>query len=63
MSKKMKIKIEDKIIDREDFFKLLEEGHKELAKLPFEEKIKHLIALQKLADKWGRHRKEIVWKI
>ncbi|MBI4645436.1 MAG: hypothetical protein HY738_02295 [Bacteroidia bacterium] len=44
--------------------KLYEEhqkSHKEQANLPFEEKIKILIDLQKIAYSWGRKKDVIIW--
>jgi len=49
----------------QELFKAKKEYHKNLAKLPFEEKIKILIKLQKLAMGFPSHSNKIriVWKI
>ena len=65
-SEEMKIIMKDnKIITRRELFKRKERFHKELAKLPFEEKIKILVRLQKIAydirKPSGEKRK--AWKI
>ena len=47
----MKIIIKDnRIVTRQDLFKKKEEFHREQANLPFEEKIKILVQLQKIAS-------------
>ncbi|MGB9877369.1 MAG: hypothetical protein ACPLPS_06335 [bacterium] len=51
----------DKILTREEIFKGKERFHKEQAKLPFEEKIKILVELQKIAR--NIKGKGIVWEI
>jgi len=51
MNKEEEIKIvmgDNRIITRKELFKRKEIFHKELAKIPFEEKIKMLIYLQKI---------------
>lgn len=52
-------------ITRRDLFKKKEEFHKEQAKLPFEEKIKILIRLQKIVNsiQKGLNKKHIIWEI
>ena len=53
MNKHEDIKIvmgDDRIITRKELFERKEIFHKELAKIPFEEKIKMLIYLQKIAN-------------
>ncbi len=48
----------------EDLFKAKEEYHQQLAKLPFEEKIKILVRLQEIAKGFHPYsKKNIVWKI
>ena len=49
----------------ENLFKAKELYHKQLAKIPFEEKIKILVQLQKIAHNIGRvsKKKQRVWKI
>ena len=65
-NKKMKIVLSpDKIITRDELFRRKEKFHKEQALLPFEEKIKILVQLQKLANEFkksSRHKKWI-WRI
>lgn len=66
--KKKVIKIvlnSNKIITRDELFRRKEKFHKEQALLPFEEKIKILVQLQKLANsvkKFSRT-KRFIWKI
>lgn len=53
MNKEEEIKIvigDNRIITRNELFKRKEIFHKELAKIPFEEKIKMLIYLQKIVN-------------
>ncbi len=53
MNKEEEIKIvmgDNRIITRKELFKRKEIFHKELAKIPFEEKIKILIYLQKIVN-------------
>ncbi len=53
MNKEEEIKIvmgDNRIITRKELFKRKEIFHKELAKMPFEEKIKMLICLQKIVN-------------
>lgn len=52
-------------ITRRDLFKKKEEFHREQAKLPFEEKIKILIRLQKIVNsiQKGLNKKHIIWDI
>ncbi len=57
-----KIIIGERVFTREDLFREDEEAHKRRAQLPFEEKIRILVELQKLARDWGR-RDVIIWKI
>lgn len=61
MAGDMKIRIGRKILKKEDIYRQKEIFHREQAKLPFEEKIKILIQLQKIAK--NIKRKGIVWKI
>jgi len=55
----------DKIITRDELFRRKEKFHKEQALLPFEEKIKILVQLQKLANsvKKSSRTKRFIWKI
>lgn len=54
-----------KVVTRSDLFKKKEDFHKEQAKLPFEEKIKILVNLQKIANSIKRSKKkqEMIWKM
>ena len=66
--KKKVIKIvlnSNKIITRDELFRRKEKFHKEQALLPFEEKIKILVQLQKLANsvKKSSRTKRFIWKI
>lgn len=63
MENNQKIVIGDQTVTREDLFKKKEKFRKEQAKLPFEEKIKILVSLQKLAYSWGGKKDVIVWKL
>ncbi len=62
MTDEMKIVIGERVFTREDLFREDEEARKRRAQLPFEEKIRILVELQKLARHWGR-RDVIIWKI
>ncbi len=53
----------NKIITLKELFEGKDLTRKEMAKLPFEEKIKHLIGLQEIAYSWGGKKDVIVWKI
>lgn len=55
------IVIGDRILKREDLFREEEAARRERANLRFEEKIKILLSLQKLARDWGRKKDIIVW--
>lgn len=59
---KKKFIIGKRILKRSDFFKEEETRKMEATTLSFEEKIKILIDLQKLAYKWDR-KNIIIWKI
>jgi hypothetical protein len=62
--KEVKIKREDgKVVTLEELFESKKKARKELAKLPFEEKIKILVELQKIAYSWGNRKDVIIWKI
>jgi len=54
-----------KVVTRSDLFKKKEDFHKEQAKLPFEEKIKILVNLQKIANsiKRSKEKQEMIWKM
>ena len=55
----------DKIITRDELFRRKEKFHKEQALLPFEEKIKILVQLQKLANEFKKssRQKKWIWRI
>ena len=60
----IKILIKDnKIITLKELFLNEQKTRKEMAKFSFEEKIRILIDLQKLAYSWGNRKDTIVWKI
>jgi hypothetical protein len=62
--KEVKIKREDgRLITLEELFESKKKTRMELAKLPFEEKIKILVELQKIAYSWGNKKDVIIWKI
>ena len=61
MEGEQKIVIGDRVLRRQDLFQGEEAARRERAKLPFEEKIKILVHLQKLACGWGRRKNVIVW--
>jgi len=53
-----------KIITREELFERKEQFHKDQAKLPFEEKIKILVNMQKIViGIKGESEKTMIWKI
>lgn len=55
----------NRIITRRDLFEKKEEFHREQAKLPFEEKIKILVQLQKIANsiQISSKKKQRIWEI
>ena len=55
----------NRIITRRDLFEKKELFHKELAKIPFEEKIKILVHLQKIANsiQASSKKKQRIWEI
>ncbi len=62
MKNEQKIIIDGVVFTRDELFKEKEKFRRERAKLPFEEKIKILVELQKIAKTWG-NKDVIVWKI
>ncbi|MEW6102733.1 MAG: hypothetical protein AB1630_02755 [bacterium] len=60
---KIKIVIGNKVFTKEELFKEKEKLRKLQANLPFEEKIRSLILLQKLAVSWGQKRDILIWKL
>lgn len=63
MSDEQKIVIGERVWTRSEWHREEEAARKERAKLPFEEKIRRLVELQKLAVTWGRKKDVIVWEI
>lgn len=64
MRKDEKMKITsrgNKIITRKELFEKKEAFHKQLAKMPFEQKIRMVVRLQEIAD--NIQRKQRAWKI
>ena len=61
MEDNQKILIGDKIITRKELFKEKQKFRKVKAQMPFEEKIKALIGLQKIASRWGRRKDVMIW--
>jgi hypothetical protein len=61
MRDNQKIIIGDKIITRRKLFEEKEKFRKIQASMPFEEKIKALIDLQKIAYSWGGKKDIIIW--
>jgi len=62
MEGEQKIVIGEKVLRRRELFEE-EVARGERAKLSFEEKIKILIDLQKLARDWGEKKDVIIWEI
>ena len=63
MENKQKIVIGNQIFTREELFKEQEKFHIQQVNIPFEEKIKVLVELQKLAYSWGGKKDVLVWKL
>ena len=61
MEDNQKIVIGDKIITRKELFEEKEKFRKARAGMSFEEKIKALIGLQKIASRWGRRKDVMIW--
>lgn len=60
----LKVMVRDgKILTLRELYKEHEKTHAEQASLPFEEKIRVLVDLQRLAFSWGKKADIIVWKI
>lgn len=53
----------NKVITLKELFEQKERFRKQQANLSFEEKIKALIILQRIAYSWGKKRDVIVWKV
>lgn len=52
---------DNRIVTMDEFFAGGERSHRQQAGLPFEEKIRILITLQKLAFGWGGRKDVLVW--
>ncbi|MBE0479001.1 hypothetical protein IBX65_07810 [Candidatus Aerophobetes bacterium] len=63
MKSEQRIVIGDRILTRQGLFKEEEDFRKKRAKLSFEEKIKILVNLQKLAQSWGKRKDIIIWRL
>lgn len=59
----VKIVIGNKTMTRKELFEEKERFCKQQANLPFVEKIKALIDLQKIAQSWGKKKDVIIWKL
>ncbi|MFH1957591.1 MAG: hypothetical protein ABIJ15_03865 [bacterium] len=55
--------IGDEVMTREELFEGKERFRRERAKIPFGEKIKELVNLQKIASVWGKKKNVIIWKL
>ena len=58
-----KILLGDRVFTREEWFQEVERARAERARLPFEEKIRILVELQRLARDWGGRPDIIVWPL
>lgn len=63
MKSEQRIVIGDRILTGQELFKEEEDFRKKRAKLSFEEKIKILVNLQKLAQSWGKRKDIIIWRL
>ena len=63
MKNKQRIIIGDRILTRQELLKEEEDFRKKRARLSFEEKIKILVELQKLAHRWGERKDIIIWEL
>jgi hypothetical protein len=54
---------DNEIITLKELFERKEEARKEMANIPFEEKIRILVQLQKIALTWGGKKDVFVWKL
>lgn len=61
MEDNQKIVIGNKVITRKELFEEKEKFRKTRARMPFKNKIKALIDLQKIASKWGKRKDVIIW--
>jgi hypothetical protein len=51
------------VLTLQEFYEAERRTHLEQARLPFEEKIRILVTLQKLALEWGEKKDVIVWQV
>lgn len=66
MNEDRELKIEighQRVVTLKELFKEHKKTHAEQAGLAFEEKIKVLVDLQKIASSWGNRRDVTIWKI
>lgn len=63
MEDEQRIVIGERVLRRRDLFEREKVARRERAKFPFEEKIRTLIYLQKLARDWGGKKDVIIWEI
>ena len=63
MKNEERIIISNRILTKKKLYEEKKQLRKERAKLSFEEKIKILVDLQKLAYSWGKKKDIIIWKL
>lgn len=63
MEDEPRIVIGDRVFRRQDLFQAEEAARRERAKFSFEEKIKILVELQRLAYGWRGKKDVIIWEI
>ena len=63
MKNEERIIISNRILTKKKLYEEKKQLRKERAKLSFEEKIKILVHLQKLAYSWGKKKDIIIWKL
>jgi len=63
MKNEERIIISNRILTKKKLYGEKKQFRKERAKLSFEEKIKILVDLQKLAYSWGKKKDIIIWKL
>jgi len=63
MKNEKRIIISNRILTKKELYEEKKQFRKERAKLSFEEKIKILVDLQKLAYSWGNKKDIIIWKL
>ena len=62
MEDNQKFVIGDKIVTRKELFEEKDKFRKQKARASFEEKIKTLIDLQRIAYNWGGKKDVIIWR-